>query len=104
MSRIDDLSAWRYFVAFARSGTLTAAAQTLQIETSNVSRAIAALEKTLGVELVRHNSRPLELTDAGKTALKRIEPILRAHDSLVASLMNDNRALEGNIRLSSGFL
>lgn len=101
MSRIDDLSAWRYFVAFARSGTLTAAAQTLQIETSNVSRAIAALEKTLGVELVRHNSRPLELTDAGKTALKRIEPILRAHDSLVASLMNDNRALEGNIRLSS---
>ena len=101
MSRIDDLSAWRYFVAFARSGTLTAAAQTLQIETSNVSRAIAALEKTLGVELVRHNSRPLELTDPGKTALKRIEPILRAHDSLVASLMNDNRALEGNIRLSS---
>lgn len=101
MPRTDDLSAWRYFVAFARSGTLTAAAQTLQVETSSVSRAIAALEKSLGVELVRHNARPLTLTDAGRTALRRMETILRAHDSLVSSLMNDNRALEGSIRLSS---
>ena len=101
MPRTDDLTSWRYFVAFARSGTLTAAAKTLQIEPSNISRAIVALEKALGVELVRHNSRPLVLTDAGKTALKRIETILRAHDSLVETLMNDNRALVGNIRLSS---
>lgn len=101
MPRTDDLTAWRYFVAFARSGTLTAAAQTLQVETSSVSRAIAALEKSLGAELVRHNARPLTLTDAGKTALRRMETILRAHDSLVAELMTDNRALEGAVRLSS---
>ena len=101
MTRIDDLSAWRYFVAFARAGTLTGAAQSLQVETSNVSRAIAALEKALGTELVRHNTRPLEFTEAGLTALRRIEPIIRAHESLVSSIMNDNRSLEGKIRLSS---
>ncbi len=101
MTRIDDLSAWRYFVVFARLGKLTTAAQALQVEPSNISRAIASIEKSLGVALVRHNSRPLELTDAGRIALKRMETILRAHDSLIATLIHDNLALEGNIRLSS---
>lgn len=101
MSRTDDLSAWRYFVVFAKTGTLTGAANVLDVEVSSISRAIAGLEKTLGCELIRHSARPLQLTDAGKVALKRIEPILRAHESLVETLMNDTRALEGKIRLSS---
>ncbi len=101
MSRIDDLNAWRAFVVFAKAGTLSGAAKVLDVEVSSVSRAIAALEKSLGCELIRHAARPLTLTDAGKTALKRIEPILRAHESLVESLMEDAKALEGRIRLSS---
>lgn len=101
MARTDDLQAWRYFLVFARAGTLTAAAKALDTEPSSLSRAIAGLEKTLGVDLIRHSTRPLELTDAGKLAQKRMEAILRAHDSLMETLKDDNRTLEGNIRLSS---
>lgn len=101
MPRTDDLAAWRSFVVFARSGTLTAAAAVLDVEPSSLSRAITALEKSLGCELIRHNSRPLALTDAGKTALKRIEPILRAHGSLMDALREENRTLDGRIRLSA---
>ena len=101
MARTDDLSAWRAFVTFARSGTLTAAAGVLETEVSSLSRAITGLEKTLGCELIRHNTRPLQLTDAGRTALKRMETILRAHDSLMETLQNDNRALTGRVRLST---
>lgn len=101
MSKTDDLTSWRYFVAFAKAGTLTAAAKSLEIEPSNISRAILALEKSLGCKLIEHSVRPLKLTPVGKTAVKRMETILRAHDSLIETLMNDNRALEGNIRLSS---
>lgn len=101
MSRTDDLGAWRAFIAFARAGTLTAAGRALELEPSSVSRAIAALEKSLGCELVRHSAHPLALTDAGRLAAKRMETILRAHDSLIDALMNDARTLEGNIRLSS---
>lgn len=101
MSKLDDLTAWRYFVAFARSGTLTAAATAMDVNTANISRAITGLEKALGVSLVRHNSRPLELTKEGAHALKRMETILRAHDALISQISDDRRSLEGKIRLSS---
>lgn len=101
MSKADDLTAWRYFLAFAKTDSLTAAAKMLDLEVSAVSRGIAGLERALGCELIRHNTRPLALTDAGDVAVKRMETILRAHDSLVETLMNTNRRLEGNIRLSS---
>ena len=101
MSKLDDLTAWRYFVAFARSGTLTAAATAMDVNTANISRAITGLEKALGVPLVRHNARPLELTKEGAQALKRMETILRAHDALISQISDDRRSLEGKIRLSS---
>ena len=95
MARTDDLSAWRAFVTFAKSGTLTSAAQVLDVEVSSLSRAIVGLEKALGCELIRHNTRPLQLTDAGKVALKRMETILRAHDGLLETLRNDHQAFSG---------
>lgn len=59
MAKTDDLQAWRSFIVFARSGTLTAAAKALETEPSSISRAISGLERTLGVELIRHGVRPL---------------------------------------------
>lgn len=53
MAKTDDLQAWRSFIVFARSGTLTAAAKALETEPSSISRAISGLERTLGVELIR---------------------------------------------------
>lgn len=101
MSKLDDLAAWRYFVTFAKTGTLSAAASALGVDVSNLSRAIAGLEKALGCDLIRHNSRPMELSETGKMVLKRMTPILRAHDSLMQKIIDDNSALTGNIRLSS---
>lgn len=100
MSRTDNLMNWRAFVTFARSGTLSAAAAALGVEVSVVSRAVCGLEKELGCELIRHNTRPLQLTEAGKTAARRMETLLRAHEALIEKLQNDNRALTGHIRLS----
>jgi DNA-binding transcriptional LysR family regulator len=101
MPGIDDLGAWRAFAAFARRGTMTAAAEELGVEPSSVSRMIAGLEKDLGCELIRHNVRPIALTEHGAAALKKAEAILRAVDSLKDSLQNDASALTGRIRLSS---
>ena len=53
MSKLDDLAAWRYFVTFAKTGTLSAAASALGVDVSNLSRAIAGLEKALGCDLIR---------------------------------------------------
>ena len=101
MSKTDDLSAWRCFIVFAKTGSLSVAAKVLQVEPSSVSRAIAGLERALGCELIRHNARPLQMTEAGETAFKRMQTILRAHDSFIESLASEARSLSGNIRLSS---
>ena len=101
MSKLDDLMAWRYLVAFSKTGTLQAAADMLDVDVSNVSRSIAALEKALGCDLIRHNARPMQLSDTGKMVVRRMGQILRAHDSLMQKIIDDNSALTGNIRLSS---
>lgn len=101
MSKLDDLAAWRYLIAFAKTGTLSAAADLLDVDVSNISRAIAGLEKALGCELIRHNSRPMDLSETGKLVVKRMTPIVKAHDSLMQKIIDDNSALTGNIRLSS---
>lgn len=63
VSKLDDLASWRFLVAFSKAGTLSAAAQSLDVDVSAVSRGIAGLEKALGCELIRHNARPMELSD-----------------------------------------
>lgn len=57
----------RYFVAAAATGSMTSAATELYIAPSAVSSAIAALEKSLGVQLfIRRHARGLTLTTGGE--------------------------------------
>ena len=100
-SRLDDLYAWRIFVTFAKTGSVSLCAQVMNLEPSSISRAIASLEKGIGQALIRHNSRPMELTDAGRKALPRMAPVLRAHQQLIDSLTSDTAAMEGHIRFSA---
>ncbi len=97
----DDLWAWRVFLAVARTGSLSGAADRLERDVSTVSRAMSGLEKALGCELFRHNTRPLQLSEAGRKALRRIENTLRAHDQMIEDLRSESRALTGRIRLST---
>ncbi len=50
----------------AASGSLTAAAQRLGVSKAAVSQQLAALERHVGVPLVRRTTRALRLTDAGQ--------------------------------------
>lgn len=88
-------------MAICRTGSISSAAETLERDVSSVSRAVKGLEKALGCELFRHNTRPIVMTDAGKKAHRRMEALLRAHDSLVDDLRNDQRHLAGRVRLTT---
>ena len=69
---------------------------------STISRAVASLEKALGCQLfLQNNARPLELSDAGKKAYRRMETLLRAHDQLIEDLRSEQRSIEGRVRLST---
>ena len=69
----DELA---YFAALASAGSLSAAARELNVSTAAVSKRLAAMEKRLGVGLVRRTTRRLSLTPEGELYLQHARRIL----------------------------
>ena len=61
----DDLKPLRCFLAVAEELNFTRAARRMGLSQPQLSRAVARLEKELGVELLRRTSREVALTEAG---------------------------------------
>lgn len=61
-----DIRELRYFIAVAREGNITKAAESLFITQPSLSRQLQILEEKLGVQLFERGNRSTELTDKGK--------------------------------------
>jgi len=76
------------FVRIVDSGSLTAAANSLDTSLPTVVRTLASLERDLGVSLLKRTTRRFHLTDEGTQYLERCRDILaatqEAEDILVA--------------------
>src|SRR5262249_17944977 len=66
------------FVRIVETGSLTAAAASLDASLPTIVRTLAALEQNLGVSLLRRTTRRLHLTDEGSQYLERCRDILAA--------------------------
>lgn len=64
------------FEALARSGAVAQAAQATGLSQPAVSQQMKNLEAALGVALVDHSKRPMQLTPAGRSFLARTETVL----------------------------
>lgn len=65
------------FASAVREGSFSAAGRRAGLSPAAVSRQVAALEASLNVQLLNRTSRTLNLTDAGRAYLARLEPILQ---------------------------
>jgi DNA-binding transcriptional LysR family regulator len=70
------LNQLRTFLAVAETGSVRAAAQQLVVTQAAVSASLAALQKSLGVALLRPDGRGLRLTDAGEAYAGYVRRIL----------------------------
>src|SRR4030095_1043899 len=66
------------FVRIVDAGSLTGAANSLDTSLPTVVRTLAALERELGVSLLKRTTRPIHLTDEGSQYLARCRDILAA--------------------------
>lgn len=71
MERLDDLEA---FVAVVEKGSQAAASRHLRRPLQSLNRSLIALERSVGVELVKRTTRRSEPTEAGRLFYERIKP------------------------------
>lgn len=71
MDRFDDVEA---FLAIVERGNLSAAARHLGRSVQAVSRSLATLERSVGVELVRRTTHKAQPTEAGHDFYRRVKP------------------------------
>ncbi len=78
----------RYFHAIVREGTLTAAAQRLNVAQSALSVQLKQLEDSLGCALFDRMHKSLHLTEEGRMVFDYAETIFRTGDEMLATLQN----------------
>ena len=89
-----ELRQLRYLDAVARHRSFTKAALDVPVAQSALSQQVGRLERELGVELLRRNTRRVEVTEAGEIVLERARRALAEVDGVRADL----EALQGLVR------
>ncbi|MFK0382328.1 LysR family transcriptional regulator [Agrobacterium sp. NPDC090273] len=91
---------FRYFLAVARTGTLSAAAQQLETEHTTVGRHIRMLEENLGCQLFHRSNHGYELTDPGAKLLSKVEAVEGAIVE-ARSATADEKEISGIVRIGA---
>lgn len=99
-----ELRLLRYFLAVAREGNITRAAEDLHITQPTLSRQIAQAEEELGVKLFARGTRRLSLTTDGLLLRRRAEEILGLVDKTERELAEQKGSIEGTVALGCGDL
>lgn len=94
-----ELRHLRYFVAVADHGSITHAAERLNIAQPAVSRQIRDLEAELGVELLVREGRRVLLSDAGRAFAARARAVLAASSDAVEEARRIDRGEAGHLRI-----
>lgn len=79
-----ELKHIRYFLAVANELSFSRAAEQLYVSQSSLTRAVAAMEKIMGVQLMHRTTRKVELTHDGEHIKTELERLLRDLDNILA--------------------
>jgi DNA-binding transcriptional LysR family regulator len=96
-----DLNHVAVFAEVVRAGSFTAAAASLGLPKSSVSRTVARLEDDLGVRLLHRTTRALGLTDAGRVYYERVQRALGALSEAASDAAGDTLEPRGLVRMTA---
>ncbi|MEZ8832448.1 LysR family transcriptional regulator [Vibrio cyclitrophicus] len=100
---MDKLEAMNVFVTIVERGSLSAAAEHLDLSRTKVTRYLGELESWMDTRLLHRTTRRLSLTSAGKETLGVARELLALEASL-AGIRNQNREdLKGQLRITASY-
>lgn len=92
------------FLAVVEAGSQTAAARQLGRSLQSVNRALAALERSVGVELVRRTTRQSVATEAGLAFYRRVKPAIAEIGEARLEAANRRAEPSGLLRIAAPIL
>jgi DNA-binding transcriptional LysR family regulator len=98
---MDRLTAMRVFVEVADSGSLTRAAERLDLSRAMVSRYLASLEEWLGARLLHRTTRRIGLSDAGQEVLARCRQMMAMSEEVQALAGTRRSEPAGKLRIAT---
>ncbi len=96
-----DLNEIAIFVRVAQLRSFSAAARSLQLPVSTVSRKVSDLEKRLGVSLMKRTTRKLNLTEQGAAFYDRCAPLVSGIQEAQDTMTSSSAGPEGELHLSA---
>lgn len=97
-----EIRTLRYFLAVAREGSITRAANFLHLTQPTLSRQMQDLEQELGRQLLIRKSHRVDLTPEGVLLRKRAEEIVAMVDKTEAEFIALEDTISGDIYIGSG--
>ena len=97
---LDRLSGLMLFARVAQYGSLSAAAQSLGISRSAVSKQLSNFETQIGARLVQRTTRKLALTELGEQILQEAERVDVALNTIESITDNFSQQVRGKLRVS----
>lgn len=96
-----DLNALAIYARVAEVLSFSEAARRLQMPISTVSRKVADLEDSLGVQLIERSTRKLRLTDIGLEVLYEAQRSVETAEAIDAMVSNRLAEVRGHISISA---
>jgi len=97
-----EIRVLRYFLAVAREGNITKAADVLHVTQPTLSRQLKDLEQELGKKLFIRSSHSVILTDEGMLLRNRAEEIVNMVDKLEAEFSSMEETIGGDVYIGGG--
>ena len=101
MSKSLDWDLLQSFLAVARTGKLTSAAQRLAIDHSTLSRRLTALETSLGAKLFERHVSGYSLTLQGEHLLQRAETVEHTILAIQSDVGRSSSHISGAVRIGA---
>ncbi len=96
-----DLNRVAVFLRVVELQSFTAAAEALGLPKSSVSRSVARLEESFGVQLLQRTTRAVQLTDAGRVYFEEASRALSALEQAHETLSQLDARLQGPVRITA---